>query len=204
MLGRAGDPQSFVRAAPGLRRLCLEHGYPELAVYLMLDEAGFAEILGDDTGADARAREALRLAENLGAMPTIVARLALCCSLAFDRNWEAMRDTAESALADARAARTGRFLEAANLHYLASALLELGRLDEARARAQEAFDFMETTGGVGWNPLGYLTLARVQLARSEPTPDIERTLAAYEAVIERTGMRLLEGGLREMRARVEP
>ena len=67
---------------------------------------------------------------------------------------------AAAALADARAARTGRFLEAANLHYLASALLELGRLDEARARAQEAFDFMETTGAVGWNPLGYLTLAR--------------------------------------------
>ena len=61
---------------------------------------------------------------------------------------------------------------------------------------------METTGSVGWNPLGYLTLARIQHERDEPAEDIERTLAAYEAMIERTGMRLLETGLREMRARV--
>ena len=70
--------------------------------------------------------------------------------------------------------------------------------------SQEGFDFMEATGAVGWNALGYLTLARIQLARDEPAPDIERTLAAYEAVIERTGMRVLEEGLREMRARVGP
>ena len=144
----------------------------------------------------------MRLAENVGAMTELCARLILCCSLAFDRQWEAMRDAAESALRDAREARAGRFLEASNLHYLASALLGLGRLDEARARAQEGFDFMEATGDVGWSPLGYLTLARIQLERREPAEDVERTLAAYETMIERTGMRLLERGLREMRARV--
>ncbi len=168
----------------------------------MLDESLFAEILGDRAGADARAREALRLAENVGAMPELCAGLTLCCSLAFDSQWEAMLDAAESALRDAREARTGRLMEATNLHYLASALLGLGRLDEARARAQEGFDFMEATGDVGWNPLGYLTLARIQLERGEPLEDVERTLAAYEAMIERTGMRLLEDGLRGMRARV--
>ncbi len=61
---------------------------------------------------------------------------------------------------------------------------------------------MEKTGDVGWNPLGYLTLAEIQIARGEPAADVERTLAAYEAMIERTGMRLLEDGLREMRTRL--
>ncbi len=201
-IGLAGDPSAFLSEAPALRRLCLDHGYPENAVYLMLDESLFAEILRDGSGAQARAREAMRLSENVGAMTLFCARHSLCCSLAFDRQWEAMRDTAESALRDARAARAGRFLEPLTLHYLSQALLGLGRLDEARERAVEGFDFMETTGDVGWSPLGYLTLAEIQLAGGEAAADIERTLAAYEAMIERTGMRLLDGGLREMRDRL--
>ena len=191
-----------MREAPALRRYCLDHGYPEMALYLTMDESNFAEILGDGSGAQARAREALRLAENVGAMPLLCARLSLCSALAFDGEWEAMRDTAESALRDARDARAGRFLEPANLHHLARALLGLNRLDEAREWAVECFEFMETTGDVGWYSLGYLTLSEIQLARGEPAAEVERTLSAFEAMIERTGMRLLEGRLREMRARV--
>jgi class 3 adenylate cyclase len=202
LISLAGDPHAFVREAPALRQYCLDHGFPEMALYQLLDESTFAEILGDGSGSQARAREALRLSENVGAMTLLCARVTLCCSLAFDRDWEAMREVAESALCDAREARAGRFIDPAILHHLARALLGLGRLDEARERAVECYDFMETTGDVGWNPLGYLTLAEIQLARREPAADVERTLAAYEAVIERTGMRLLEGGLREMRARV--
>ena len=53
-----------------------------------------------------------------------------------------------------------------------------------------------------FNPHSYAVLARAQLALEEPVADIARTLDEYEALLARTGFRIYEGELHELRARV--
>ena len=48
----------------------------------------------------------------------------------------------------------------------------------------------------------YAVLARVQLALAEPAADIAHTLDEYDALLIRTGARVYEGELHELRARL--
>ena len=65
--------------------------------------------------------------------------------------------------------------------------------------AAEAVAFTERYGTV-YVPRQYATLARIQLELDEPAADVERTLARYEKLLERTRFRLIEGPLHEYRA----
>ena len=139
--------------------------------------------------------------ENLSPFSAIMARLALCAALACEGDWDGLLEESQSLLRTMRETRVGRAREPGALDHLAVAHLGRGELTEARATAAEAVAFTERHGTVEV-PRQYATLARVQLALEEPAADVERTLADYEKLLERTRFRVIEGPLHESRAKL--
>ena len=200
-VGYGGDPAGFVRDHPAQAQLAADHGYPEMMTWFLWDEVWFAYALGRGEGAQARAREGIRRAENLSPFSAIMARLALCAALACEGDWDGLLEESQSLLRTMRETRVGRAREPGALDHLAVAHLGRGELTEARATAAEAVAFTERHGTVEV-PRQYATLARVQLALEEPAADVERTLADYEKLLERTRFRVIEGPLHESRAKL--
>ncbi len=194
------DPATFLRDLPLLRQAALDSGYPEQAVWTLCHGADLKCALGSSDGTRALARDAVRLAENLGVGNEISAALGLCAALACDREWQPLLDTAADALRLIRERGAVRLFEPSFLAYVGTAQLELGNLDAGRAAAEEGVAFMREAQ-CAWNPHSYAVLARAQLALREPAADIARTLDEYAALIERTELRLFEGELHELRAR---
>ncbi len=170
-----------------------------MMTWFLWEEVLFGCALGRVEGAQARAREGIRRAENLSPFSAMTARFALCAALAGEADWDGLLEESESLLLTMRETRVGRAHEPGALDLAAVAHLGRGELREARATAAEAVAFTERQGTV-WVPRHYATLARVQLALDEPAADVERNLARYEKLLARTRFRLLEGPLHECRA----
>ena len=111
--------------------------------------------------------------------------------------------TAGDVLQTIRETRGVGSLEAQALQLVAEAHLALGQAEEARRTAAEATALMAERGTYGWSLSAFGSLARAQLARSEPVSEVERTLDAYAAAIQRTGMRVFERELAELDSDIE-
>ena len=65
-IGFMRDPATALRELPPLRQLALDNGYPEQALWTLLDEVQLKYALSSFDGMRAFARAAARLAEHLG------------------------------------------------------------------------------------------------------------------------------------------
>ena len=200
-IGRSRDPAQALRELPRLRQRALDSGYPEPAVWSLLLEAELKWALGQLEGTRTLAQAALQLAQNLGVGNQTFADLVLCYALACDREWQPLLDTAGRTLRLIRERGAGRMFEACLLALNGTAQLELGNLDAGRAAAVEGIAFIRTSR-FALEPRSYAVLARAQLTLAEPAADIARTLDEYAALLERTGARLYEGEMHELRARL--
>ena len=81
--------------------------------------------------------------------------------------------------------------------------MALGQAQEARRAAAEATALMAERGIYGWSLPAFAALARAQLALDEPVSEVERTLDAYAAAIQHTGMRVFERELAELRTALQ-
>jgi len=200
-IGYTRDPAMYVRELPLVRQFALESGYPEQALWGVAFGAELKYVLGGSDGTRALAQAAARLAENLGVANELNATLAQCAALACDREWQPLLDAAGDALRLIRERGAVRLFEPNFLAHLGTAQLELGNLEAGRAAAQEGVMFMRESKAAS-HPRCYAVLARAQLALGEPAGDIASTLDAYAALLARTGARLFEGELHELRARL--
>ena len=147
------------------------------------------------------AREARELAEEQGSnLADLMARAALAIALGFEGDAQAKLDTASGVLETIRETAGLYCVEGEALQLVAEAQLALGQPEEARRAASEAIALMAERGLHGWSLPAFGALARAQLARGEPASEVERTLDAYAAAIEHTGMRVFERELAELRA----
>jgi class 3 adenylate cyclase/ABC-type dipeptide/oligopeptide/nickel transport system ATPase component len=194
-----GDPVDPRAAYGAARQAALDHGYPEMVVWIRWDQIQMAAALRDRDGAVSWARECRELAEH-GDHSDLMSRLALARALGFEGNATAKLETATSGLAMQREMRVGRASEPEALQLIAEAQLALGRKEEARRNAAEATALTTGRGTYGYAMGAFGALARGQLALGEPASEIERTLDEYAAAIRHTGMHVFERDLAEVRA----
>jgi class 3 adenylate cyclase len=183
-------------------RLAVEHGYPEQAVWARWSQVQLAHALGAEDDTSARTREALALAEEQGINNQIMARSMQGFALALEGKREEQLAAMRELLQMIREKRVARFMEGLVLRHVADAHLGLGQLNEARGAAAEAVAHMADSQIYGWAIDAFGVLARAQLALVEPESAVTGTLDAYDAAIERTGMRAYERELARLRGRV--
>jgi len=195
---RRGDPVDL-RAPSAFRQAALDHGYPEMVVWVRFDQIALAVLRGED-GASRWARESLELAENLGALSDVVSNLSLARALGFDGDAKAKLATAAGALRTIRDDGYATYAEPHALQLIAEAHLALEQLAEARDSAAEACALLGERATYSYALSSYGSLARAQLALEEPSSEVERTLDEYAAALQYTGARLYELELAELRA----
>ena len=200
-VGSLRDPVTALRELLFVRRVAVEAGYPEPALWAAFAEIELKYALCNRDGIHALAQTAMRLAKNLGALNELYAAIGECDALACDNDWRTLLDTSTDLLRGARELAVGRPWEPRLLALIGIAQLELGSLEAGRAAAQEGVALMRESQSL-WNPHSYAVLARAQLALSEPAADIALTLDEYEALLTRTGFHVYEGELHELRARL--
>jgi tetratricopeptide (TPR) repeat protein len=83
--------------------------------------------------------------------------------------------------------------------FLAEALLELGRVEEARAAVNEGFATVEATGEIVWRAELMRIRAAVRTAEGAPAPKVDRLLDEARRTAEATGQRYVVDRIREMR-----
>jgi adenylate cyclase len=200
-IGFTRDPETALRELPHVRRVALDNGYPEQAMWELSFGADFKYALGSCDGMRALAHTATRLAEHLGVANEINAAFAQCAAPACEREWQLVLNTASNALRLIRERGATRLFEPNFLAHIGTAQLELGNLEAGRAAAAEGVVFMRASQ-CAYNPHSYAVLARAQLALGEPTADIVSTLDEYAVLLERTEFHLYEGELHELRAQL--
>ncbi len=201
VIGRARDPETALGELSSVRQLALDRGYPEMALWALCWEAEIRWALGHYTEIRKLAQTALQMAQNQSVMHQIYADLTLSYALGCEREWQALLDAAGAALRQMREHGVGRIYEANFLSLMATAQLELGNLDAGRAHAAEGVAFIRSSRHE-MEPRSYAVLARAELALGQSAADIGAILEEYAALIERTGARLFEGELHELRARL--
>ena len=191
-----GDRVDIRVALGAARQAALDHGYPEMVVWIRWTQVSLAAALRDEDGAASWAREARELAENQGSLSDVMSNVAL----GLEGDAKAQLATAGDALRTIRDNRDAGAAEPEALLLIAEAHLALGQLVEARRAAGEAAALTTERATYGYAILSYGSLARAQLALDEPVSEVERTLDVYAAAIEHTGMRVYERELAELRA----
>jgi hypothetical protein len=185
-----------------VRQAALDHGYPEMVVWIRWTQVLMAGALRDEDGAAAWARESRELAEAQGnpSISDVMSSLTLARALGFEGDAKAKLEIAGGALQMIRDLRDVGASEPEALELIAEAHLALGQVVEARRAAAEATALTAERGTYGYAISAYGSLARAQLALDEPMSEVERTLGEYAAAIQHTGMRVFERELAELRA----
>ena len=197
--GSTREPLDVLREYPRARQAAIESGFPENVVYCIAMETELRYALRDTNGLHALAQTAVSLASNLGTLTEVVATIATCDVLAADRDWHTLRQAAIDLIGRLRAYGIGQVWEPRLLALLGTAELESGNPRAGRAAAQEGVAFMRESQST-LNPHCFAVFARAQLALEEPALDVAATLDDYEALLTRTGFRIYEGELNELRA----
>jgi len=195
---RRGDTIDFRAAFGAARQAALDHGYPEMVVWIRWDQLQIAAALRDEDGAAAWARESREHAEGLGSFSIMMSGVALARELGFAGDPKAKLEMVRDALEVVRDLGASSN-ETEALQMVAEAQLALGQVDAARRSAAQSTALTTERGTYGFSLPAFGTLARAQLALGEPAAEIERTLDAYAAAIEHTGMRVWERELAELR-----
>ncbi|MGR9092976.1 MAG: ATP-binding protein, partial [Gammaproteobacteria bacterium] len=200
-VGGLRDPATALRESALARQAALDCGYPEQALWAIAWETELRSALGISDGARALAQTASRFAKNMGVVNEVVASTTQCEALFAENDWQAVSTMARERLSGIRESGAGGNWVSRLLSILARAQLELDDPEAARAAALECVLLMREKKSV-WNPHGYAVLARAQLELAEPAAGITSTLDEYEALLTRTGFRIYEGELHELRARL--
>ncbi len=200
-IGYTRDPAFALRELPLVRQSAVDAGYPEQAVWASSGEAQLKFALGSSAGIRALAQAAVRLAENRGAGNEITAAGVLCFALAADNDWQSLLEAARDGLRMIRERGAQRMFESEFFEHICTAERELGNAEAGRAAAQEGVAIIRESKSE-WNPRCYAVLALAQLELGEPAGDVASTLDEYAALLERTGARIFEGELYELRARL--
>ncbi|MFT5696642.1 MAG: hypothetical protein ACI9QQ_002624, partial [Myxococcota bacterium] len=198
-----GDPIDIDEHFETSRRLALEHGFPEVAVWARWCQIMIAQQKGETAKVSLWARDARELAGEQRGLTGIAARIGHARALGIEGNAQAHLDLSREALMLIRERRDAGCFEPDALDVLSSAHFGLGEFAEARAAAAEGVALMgaRKTYGMGMGAFG--PLARAQLALGEPAADIHRTLDEWSAVITYTGIHLYDAELAKLRNLVQ-
>jgi class 3 adenylate cyclase len=199
MRGHRGDPVDFRATLGEARQTALDHGYPEMVVWIRWVQVLLAAKLRDTDGVSAWVRESREIAGDQPGLTGIMASLTNARSLGIEGKADAQLELAIEALRLIRERRDAASTEPDALDLIATAYLTLGEPVKARAVAAEGAALLAERETYGFGIWIHGTLARAQLALEEPTADIERTLDEYTSAIERTGMHLNDRVVAELR-----
>jgi hypothetical protein len=200
--GLEGDPLTALRELPTVRQLAVQHGYDEMILWLFLTyESELIRIAGSDDALRRLAADCARAFTRVDArtgLNRIIASVLSSALNAADLKWGAALVDAREALRaqEAYGAHPG---EASVFEHIARAQLSLGDPSAGRAAVAQGVSRMKESGSI-YRPGVCGVLARAQLALHESAADIRPTLDEYESLLTRTGLRLLQGELHEIRA----
>jgi adenylate cyclase len=184
-------------------QLAQEHGDIEVLGWAKNTYSAIEFGTGKDIGALAYARQACEIAEKSGsAISRTSAYWGLGLGSAIRGEWQDAKDAFERSLSLMRKNRAALFTEPGNLTNLAWANLELGEIDRARERIEEALNLFRGRGIKSEEPHAFVIKARI-LLRSEggkARGDIEAALATAESIVRETGGRLWAPRICEARA----
>jgi class 3 adenylate cyclase len=177
----------------------------ELSAIVHFYTALAEEARGDAARTAAHARALFALRERVvNVLVDHLAEEALGMALLLDREWARAAEAFERVLADIRTRRLGLFFEPMVVDRLAEALLGMGDLAAAEARAREMIEIARTRR-TRMGCRGPLLLARV-VARArgaKARAEVEQLLEEAAADLEATGARALVPMLHEARAELE-
>jgi adenylate cyclase len=185
--------------------LAAEQTSLELSAIVHFYTALAEEARGDAARTTAHARALFALRERVvNALVDHLAEAALGMVLLLDREWVRAAEALERLLADIHARRVGLFFEGLVVDRLVEALLGMGDLAAAEARAREVRELARTRR-VRMGCRGPLLLARVVARARGATAraEVERLLEESVAYIEETGARALVPMQHEARAELE-
>jgi adenylate cyclase len=195
-VGRFRDAASDLACVCELARA---HGEVEILGLALGMYARLARFTGDAQSGLENARRAVEVAEKIGSNYSRVwSYCGLGTAYLASEEWDEAAVAFEQALAIARDARTGLWLEAGILPQLAEAQLGRGQPGLARATAEQAVRIARERGAMHHECEAQLAMARVVLATEGLTArhTIERTLGRALSLVGETGGKALEPFIR--------
>jgi class 3 adenylate cyclase/tetratricopeptide (TPR) repeat protein len=176
----------------------------ELVVFTLTLFPRLSSYAGDEDHCLAQAREAVRIADDLGsARARIRAIHGLAVAQLSVNRYEEAAALLTSALDEARAGNVGRFEEAALLSYLARAHIRLDDREAARRCADDAVEVAQCQGARVVECLAVLNRAQVGRAIHDDPNSVLADLDAASDLVKATGATIYEPSIREELGRME-
>jgi class 3 adenylate cyclase len=197
-----GDSIDSRAAFGAARQAALDHGYPEMVVWIRNLQTLVARILGDTSEAAAWARESLDIAEDKGSLSDRMSNLSLARSLGYEGNAEAQLEVAHECLRKVRETRDARCCEVDALAIMADAYLALGDRDDSLDTADEATRLIMERGTYGYGFTAFGTLVEARLAFDAAASEVESALDRYASALDHTGNHLFARELEGFRAQL--
>ena len=198
-----GDLAASGRDLERATELAREHGELENLCWALLGTGSLAQFSGERRDARLRAHEALQIAEKLGTPFSLVFSLeGVAQAATLEGEWDEAIENGERALEIARTHRTALEGEASMLSTLALAYSGAGRVEPARARADEALEVARRSGATHREMTAHLALAQIRLRAEDvgARVEIEASLSRALELVHQTGLRSYEPIIVECRA----
>jgi class 3 adenylate cyclase/tetratricopeptide (TPR) repeat protein len=198
-MGRTNEARPLLEELVELART---HGYPEMITWGYSELGGMDRFLGDGDRLRGHARALVEIKEKVGAATYhAMAYLAVGQAHLVNEEWSEAISALEETVRFMEETRSAGYQKGNALSCLADALLAAGRVDEARARAEEGLGWSRSRGlHRDINP--WIACARVLMHIGDPesTEQAGVLLDEVQAIIEERGTRLYQAHVDACRA----